>query len=108
VALALLVAAGGTFLLAGGAGAAPLALGKSAAVQSSADAGDVILVRDGCGRGLRWSNSRQRCVVADVGGPPGVVVAPGVVVTSPVVVPRGRVCGYGLRWSNGLGRCVPL
>jgi hypothetical protein len=107
VALALLVAAGGTFLLAGGAVAAPLALGKSAAIQSGAEASDVMLVREGCGRGMRWSNSRQACVPIGAAAP-GVAIAPGVVVTSPVVVPRGRVCGPGLRWSNGLGRCVPL
>jgi hypothetical protein len=33
----------------------------------SADAGDVTLVRDGCGRGLRFSNRRQACVPIDYG-----------------------------------------
>jgi len=91
--LALLVAIAGAFLLsAGSADAAPLGLAGRTAIQSSAQDGDVILVRDGCGRGLRWSNRRQACVEAD-GPPPAVMVRPD--------------CRPGWRWSNGQGACVP-
>ena len=50
---------------------------------------DLTLVRDGCGPGFRFSNSRQRCVPDDVrGGPPA--------------------CPAGFRFSEGRGRCVPI
>jgi hypothetical protein len=95
VALALIVAIVGTFLLAtGSADAAPLALGKGAIVQSDALESDVTLVRDGCGRGMRWSQRRQACVEDFGGGPPPVVVQP--------------ACRPGWRWSNSRGGCVPM
>jgi hypothetical protein len=49
-------------------------------------AGDTMLVRDGCGRGLRWSERRQRCVPDE---------------------DRVRVCPRGFRWSERRERCVP-
>jgi hypothetical protein len=59
--LALTVAVGATSVpLAGSASALPLALAKTAAMAT-----DAIQVRDGCGRGMRFSNRRQRCVEAD-------------------------------------------
>jgi hypothetical protein len=53
-------------LLAFDAGAMPLTPG-----QLNFGTSDLTLVRDGCGPGFRFSNSRQRCVPDDVrGGPP--------------------------------------
>ena len=92
---ALVIAVGAVFLLAGGADAAPLGLGTSTAVQSGAQEGDVILVRDGCGRGMRWSERRQACVESFGGPPPRAVV----------VVPN---CRPGWRWSNSRQGCVPM
>ena len=93
VSLALVAAVAGAFLLAAGsAEAAPLALGKAIA-QSEVLDGEVILVRDGCGRGLRWSHRRQMCVENFDRGPPAVVVVPN--------------CRPGWRWSNGRQACVP-
>jgi hypothetical protein len=50
---------------------------------------DITLIRDGCGPGMRFSNSRQTCVPDDDvrRGPPG--------------------CPPGFRFSEGRGRCVP-
>jgi hypothetical protein len=73
-------------LLAVDAGAMPLAPGLH-----NLGSGDITLVRDGCGPGLRWSNSRQRCVPDDGGAgfaPPG--------------------CPPGFRFSESRGRCVPF
>ena len=77
------------------AAAAPLA-------PTAALSGDSLVtqVRDGCGPGLRFSNSRQRCV-EDFGGRSDF---------------RGddrrgdfrEGCGRGMRFSNNRGRCVPL
>lgn len=77
------------------AAAAPLA-------PSAALSGDSLItqVRDGCGPGLRFSNSRQMCV-EDFGGRRDF---------------RGDDrrgdfrdgCGRGMRFSNNRGRCVPL
>jgi hypothetical protein len=95
VSLALIVAIGGALLLgAGSSDAAPLALGKGAVVQSDVQDSDVILVRDGCGRGMRWSHRRQGCVEDFGGGPP------------PAVMVRPD-CRPGWRWSNSRGTCVP-
>lgn len=44
-------------LLTVGASAAPLAPAKQFGIESN-----ITLVRDGCGRGMRYSNSRDRCV----------------------------------------------
>jgi hypothetical protein len=90
---ALIIAIGAVFLLAGGADAAPLGLGTSAAVQSGALESDVTLIRDGCGRGMRWSERRQACV-EDFGRGPPIVVQP--------------ACRPGWRYSNSRGGCVPM
>jgi hypothetical protein len=92
--LALVAAiAGAVMLSTGSSDAAPLGLGKSALVQSESVDDHVILVRDGCGRGMRWSHRRQACVEDFRGGPPAVVVVPN--------------CRPGWRWSNGRQACVP-
>jgi hypothetical protein len=97
-AFAMVLAAG---LFAGSANAMPLS--QSATVQSALQDSDVTLVRDGCGRGMRWSHRRQSCVPQ---GGPGIVVAPPVIIPR-VVAPIVRGCPPGWRWSNGRGRCVP-
>jgi hypothetical protein len=110
----LAVAAAGLLALAGGdAVAAPLLAGaKPAAVESH-----TLLVRDGCGRGMRFSNSRQTCV-EDFGegrggydeGPRGYGDRPrgpgygdGYRDAPRVVVPD---CGRGMRYSNSRQACV--
>jgi hypothetical protein len=112
-----------------GAGAAPLTAAKSAIASSSVGGSDVTLVRDGCGPGMRFSNSRQACVEAGPryvapGCPPGTrfserrqacveigAVDPGAAIVNGIIggvigatAPRG--CGPGMRWSNSRGRCV--
>src|SRR4051794_21782926 len=79
-AVALAVGIGGA-LLPNNAAAMPVALADRTAVES-----DVTLARDGCGRGMRFSNSRQACVEDFQGGPQ---VAPG--------------CPPGTRFSNNRG-----
>ena len=79
-------------LMASDAGAVPLGLGKGAINELSAHESTVILVRDGCGRGMRFSNRRQMCVEDFDRGPR--FVAPG--------------CPRGMRFSNSRGRCVPM
>ena len=129
--LAVMIAVGAT-LLAGNAGAAPIAPATSAIVQSAAQDSDVTLVRDGCGRGMRFSNRLQACVedyggggprVVEPGCPPGTrfsnnrqacvpvggYVDPGAAVIQGIIggvvgAPGG--CPPGTRWSNGRGRCV--
>ena len=102
--LALAVAVGVVALMnTGHAGALPLAFAKNSAVDPA-----VVLVRDGCGRDMRFSNSRQACVpdfererpryyrddrvYRDDRGPP----------------PRfiGRGCPPGQRFSNRMQACV--
>ncbi len=87
-----------TALVAVPAGAMPLSQSKQTVENE-----DITAVRDGCGRGFRYSSSRGRCV--RVGGPgPGVVVPiPGLQVIIPGV---RRGCGPGSRWSPRWGRCV--
>ena len=80
-------------LLAVDAGALPVA---SVAHQAAAE-NNLVLVRDGCGRGMRYSHRRQRCVEEGRGGPP-VVIVPGREF-------RDR-CGRGWRYSHSRGRCV--
>jgi hypothetical protein len=70
-------------LIAADAGATPLAQGKL-----TAETSDVVQVRDGCGRGYRYSNRAGRCV------PEGGVWG-------------GGGCPWGYHWSNRRGRCVP-
>jgi hypothetical protein len=97
----------GAILLAGNAGAAPIATATSAIAQSDAQDSDVTLVRDGCGRGMRFSNRRQGCVPDGGGGvvyvDPGAAVVQGII-GGVVGAPRG--CPRGMRWSNGRGTCV--
>jgi hypothetical protein len=89
-ALAMVIAICGSFAPLA-ANAAPLGAMKSAITQSDAQDSDVTLVRDGCGRGMRFSNRRQACV-EDFGGGPQ--VAPG--------------CPRGTRFSNSRQACVPM
>jgi hypothetical protein len=109
---ALIIAIGAVFLLAGSADAAPLGLGTSAAVQSGVQEGDVLLVRDGCGRGMRWSNRRGHCVPMDGPGPgpdPAAAIIGGVIGGAiQATRPRGDGCPRGWRFSNSRGRCVPM
>jgi hypothetical protein len=53
-----------TALYAGGASALPAAPATTQAATQAAQ-NDVTLVRDGCGRGQRFSNRRNRCVERD-------------------------------------------
>lgn len=76
-------------LLVADAGALPLTQLKQAIVQS-----DTVLVRDGCGPGMRFSHRLRRCVVADPAGP----------IAREAVRP-GR-CGLGFHWSVRRGHCV--
>ncbi len=71
------------------ASALPVTQIKQVAVESP-----TTLVRDGCGRGMRFSNSRQTCVEEFGRGP------------SVRVIPQG--CGPGMRFSNSQGGCVPV
>lgn len=90
--LALLAAIGSLFVLpAGDASAAPPAFANSAIAQATHS--DLTLVRDGCGRGMRFSNRRQTCV-EDFGGGGPRVVEPG--------------CPRGMRFSNSRGHCVEM
>jgi hypothetical protein len=91
---ALMIAIGAAVLFAGQAQALPLAHANAVAIAQNAQDSDVILVRDGCGRGMRFSNSRGGCVQDFNGGP------------RVVVVPRG--CGPGFRFSNSRQACVPV
>src|SRR5436190_1617322 len=106
--LALTVAiSGSAVLLASAANAAPLALAKSAITQ--VDDSDVTLVRDGCGRGMRYSNRRGGCVPIDGGGPgpdPAAAIIGGVI-NQAIGSGRPRGCGRGMRWSDRRGGCVP-
>jgi hypothetical protein len=104
---ALIIAIAAVFLLAGGADAAPLGLGTSAAIQSDAQEGDVTLVRDGCGRGMRYSNRRGGCVPIDRGPDPAAAIIGGVI-NQAISPRRGDGCPRGWRFSNSRGRCVPM
>jgi hypothetical protein len=79
----------GTFttLLAVDAGALPLAQAAQAATSS-----DVVLVREGCGPGRRWSERRHHCVA---NGPVGRIIRD-----------AARPCGPRHHWSVRRGRCV--
>jgi len=124
---------GAMALLAGDANAAPLAVAKGTISQQGAQGGDVTLVRDQCGRGRRFSNSRQRCVAEFDRGPPecprgmrfsnsrqacverGGGGDPGAAVLNSIINQAignsGRRdrdgCGRGMRFSNSRQRCVP-
>jgi hypothetical protein len=92
-------------LLSGAANAAPLALAKSAITQ--ADDSDLTLVRDGCGRGMRYSNRRGGCVPQDRGGVDPAAAIIGGVIGGAIQATRPRGCGRGMRWSDRRGGCVP-
>jgi hypothetical protein len=98
--LAFAVAVGSmTLLSSGSAGALPVLSGESAA---SAVESNLLLVRDGCGRGMRYSNRRGGCVPDDYGrGPP----PPPYYAPPPprLVIP---VCPPGQRFSNRRQACV--
>jgi len=129
--LALLAAIGvATVLFAGPASAAPLGVAGSAVTEAAGEDA-LTAVRDGCGRGMRFSNRLQTCV--EEGGPPAYVAPgcprgmrfserrqacvalgepdPGAAIVNGIIngvigAPRG--CPPGYRWSNGRGACVPL
>jgi hypothetical protein len=98
----------GALPMATDAGAMPLPGASSSLVQS-----ETVLVRDGCGRGMRFSNRRQECVEDFDDGPPPRVMDDRRDYRrddrreyrrdeAPVV----RECGRGMRWSNSRGQCV--
>jgi len=88
------IAITGAFLMIGNAAdAAPLSAARSAVVQSE-QGSDVTLVRDGCGRGMRFSNSRQACVEDFQGGPP-------------VVYQQPVGCPLGTRFTTACGGPLP-
>jgi hypothetical protein len=105
-ALAVTLAIGGLFVSAE-AKASPLAAMKSAITEAAPES--VTLVRDGCGRGMRWSNRRQACVPQGGGYvDPGAAIVGGIAagIAGAVIAPRPR-CGPGWRWSDRRGACVP-
>lgn len=108
--LALALAVGGAaLLLANNAHALPL-VGGATAIQGAQDS-DVTLVRDGCGRGMRFSNNRGRCV-RDGDGRRGDQVDRQINRMINRAIGGGsarhhdRDCGRGFHFSNRRGRCV--
>lgn len=104
--LAFAVAVGFAALLgSGSAGALPV--GPASAPAVSAAEGDLLLVRDGCGRGYRYSSRRGGCVPDfDRGPPPPRYYAPAPAIVLPVprvVIPA---CPPGQRYSNSRRMCV--
>ena len=102
-----MIAIGGALaLLGGGANAAPVTFAKGAIVQTQGS--DLTLVRDGCGRGMRFSNSRQACVPQGGGGrvyvDPGAAIVQGIIGGAIEATRPG--CPRGTRWSNRRGACV--
>jgi hypothetical protein len=99
--LAFAAAIGTAVMMWGGSAEAFQVLPDQAATARS----DLVLVRDGCGRGFRYSYRRQRCVPDyDVEFRP-VPVPPPVYYRPPprVVVPA---CPPGQRYSRSRGFCV--
>ncbi len=96
--LALTVAMGAmTVLSTADAGALPLIQSKQ-----TIENADLSPVRDGCGRGMRYSRRAGGCVPD---GP--VVIAPRVYAPAPIIVaPAVRGCPWGTRWSNRFQQCV--
>ena len=82
--------AAATTLIPAGAGAMPLAQDKAAIAGSDT----VLLVREGCGPGMQYSERRRRCVPDSARAQ----MRDGVNMT-------GR-CGFGYHWSDRRGRCV--
>jgi hypothetical protein len=79
-----------------GAGALPLAQQKAGIANSDT----VQLVREGCGRGMQWSERRRRCVEDNPGAQIRDMMRGG------EVRGGGRSCGRGMRWSERRGGCV--
>ena len=77
-------------LIPAGAGAMPIAQDKASIVSSDT----VLLVREGCGRGMQWSERRRRCVPDSMRAQ-----------IRDTVRETGR-CGIGFHWSERRGRCV--
>jgi len=108
--VALMLALGSSFApTAGDANAAPLTFAKGAIAQ--VQDGNLTLVRDGCGRGMRFSNRRQACVPQGGGGvDPGAVIMQGVIQglvgSGGGGVRRGDGCPRGMRFSNSRQACV--
>ena len=96
--LALTVAMGAmTALSVADVGALPLTPSKQ-----TIENADLSLVRDGCGRGMRFSRRAGGCVVD---GP--AVIVPRVFAPAPIIVaPALRGCPRGTRWSNRFQQCV--
>jgi hypothetical protein len=108
--LAFAVAVGSAALLSS-ASAGALPVGPASAPAVSAAEGDLLLVRDGCGRGYRYSNRRGGCVPDYDGGPPRYAPPPRYYAPAPaVVLPVPRVvipaCPPGQRYSNSRRMCV--
>ena len=105
--LAIAIAIGSMALLTwGNAGAVPLAPVESAAAAESS----LLLVRDGCGRGYRYSHRAGGCV-EDYRGPPPVYVRPAppppVYIRPAPPPPVYRpACPPGMRFSNSRQACV--
>jgi hypothetical protein len=104
--LAFAVAIGSmAFLTSGNAGALPLAPVESAAAVES----NLLLVRDGCGRGFRYSHRAGGCVEDFRGPPPAVYIRPAP--PPPIFIrpaPRVVGCPPGQRFSNSRQACVWL
>ena len=111
--LALAVAIGSMALLtSGNAGALPVGLVESTAGVEA----NLLLVRDGCGRGMRFSNRLQACVEDFDGGrrgpppPPPYYYGGGDYRRPPPPPPRIFIpaCPPGQRFSNSRQACVWL
>ena len=107
--IAFAIAVGSAALLSSGtAGAFPLPPVESAAAADSS----LLLVRDGCGRGFRYSHRAGGCV-PDYAPPPVYVrpAPPPPVYIRPAPPPPVYVrpaCPPGQRWSNRMQGCVWL
>jgi hypothetical protein len=101
--LAFAAAIGTAVMMWGGSADALQVLPDQAVVAGS----DLLLVRDGCGRGFRYSYRRQRCVPdydVEFRRVPSPIPPPVYYRPPPrVVVP---VCPPGQRYSNSRGICV--
>jgi hypothetical protein len=89
--------AAATMSVADRAGASPLAAGKGMTIDSQ-----LLPVRDGCGPGMRFSNSRQSCVEDFDRGPQRFDDRR----EFRRDFRRGEDCGRGMRFSNSRQRCV--
>ena len=103
--LAVFVAIAATALLSSGsAGALPVVSVESVAAIES----NMLLVRDGCGRGMRFSNRLQACVADYDRGPPRYYGERDYYRGGPpprVIIPQ---CPPGQRFSNSRQACVWL